>query len=1059
MVALERIAEYPGMPRTPRPINRERELQQIREAIQGQGLRVLCLRGKGGIGKTYLLQAILSWCQPGGEWHVPGLLALSPHSLVDLYHTTYHTVPGLTEGLRQGLNAPEGSFEGFDEAYRDWQEKRFGLAGMLKELETLRGQIGEAFLEDLNALSRSHRLVLALDTVERLMYEEDAVQQRLGLEPEGVDALQWLLKALPRMENTVVLLAGRPEAERLYGDLQSVLGERFVPIDLGPLDLKGTMEYLDAVADTLRQQGLAEQAERIARIPTETREVVWKYTEGRPILLALVTDYLAVADSPPAWAKEPPDTVRALGAKELAARRRQVEADLVRFWQQTARAADQAISAMAWTRKGITPDLLARIQGVDEETTREWLETIRGFSFVKLRRTNGHERWFLHDEMYELLETHVLKAPPEVDRRPMIYQTILDWYGERIRSARERVRELWTPRRSGMPDWDLTPTGQPRPPDQPEELARATDLLYNLMAEEVHYRLLRDPQDGFQTYQLYAKEAFWASEESLDHLLRSELLWFLKRHPEQKAFDGLRREEMEVELALRRLERYNRARDKRAIEYASRIHQECADILRDAGPLASIWLNALEGETLLYLGEELSRAQKLLLDAAQALEALAPASSFEDWRRRTLLAEACNNLGYLYHTLGWFQKATEWYGRAVTIWRQLEDEEKDLLRRMALRAQHANTLNNQAWALAELGHFDRAARMAEDALDLRQRLGSAAPVAFSLNTLGMIETRADQPHRARVHCSRALSIFRSLQQPRGVGLAEIALAEALRRLTAIPNLYAPEEGADLLREARGYLDDAVEIFSPQGPVPERPRLVEALIERGCLYRLWAWLRLNYEYEAKDDPSPEELIRRSEEDLRRAMVEAGSTLPFRRLDAQVNLAWLYYYIRNEDQAEVEARQALDEIPEEYRLPLKADRGQLVHTFYWFLSGKTYLLLGQVAMRRFASAKNVKREQEELENYLRQAGEHFTVALAYDELFAYEFREIRRATRSIYERLRGLNQQEMGAVHQGIAAAVQKYGLREPTRMDRVLFNHNLPTRPGVTFDVSGPAIPV
>ncbi len=189
MAAMEIAAEYPGMTRTPRPINREKELRQVREALQGQGTRVLCLRGRGGIGKTYLLRAVLSWCQPEGEWYFPELLAPPPELLVDLYHTMYHTVPGLTAGLRQGLiNAPEGVLRAFDAAYQEWQQKRFGLAGMLKELETLRERIGEAFLEDLNGISRSHRLVLALDTVERLMYEEDVVQQRLGLEPEGVDA-------------------------------------------------------------------------------------------------------------------------------------------------------------------------------------------------------------------------------------------------------------------------------------------------------------------------------------------------------------------------------------------------------------------------------------------------------------------------------------------------------------------------------------------------------------------------------------------------------------------------------------------------------------------------------------------------------------------------------------------------------------------------------------------------------------------------------------------------------------------------------------------------------
>ncbi len=818
MAAMEIAAEYPGMTRTPRPINREKELRQVREALQGQGTRVLCLRGRGGIGKTYLLRAVLSWCQPEGEWYFPELLAPPPELLVDLYHTMYHTVPGLTAGLRQGLiNAPEGSFARFDAAYQEWQQKRFGLAGMLKELETLRERIGEAFLEDLNGISRSHRLVLALDTVERLMYEEDVVQQRLGLEPEGVDALRWLLEALPRMENTVVLLAGRPEAERLYGDLQRRMGERFIPIDLGPLDLKGTKEYLDAVAGVLRQEGREEQAERIALIPEGVREVIWHYTEGRPILLALVADYLAVADTLPGWAKDSVEAVRGLSKEALEEKRRQVEADLVGFWQQIPRGADRAIQALAWARKGMTPELMARVLETDSETVSEWLEGISRFSFVKMRPAD--DRWFLHDEMYELLEQRVFPTLPET-RREQTYQAILGWYGERIRAERERVRDLWTPCQSGMPEWDLTPTGEPRPPDQPEELARATDRLHNLMAEEVHYRLLRDPQDGFQTYQLYAKEAFWTNEENLDYLLRSELLWFLRRNPQQETFDGLHRSEMEVDLALRRLERYNRAQYWRARDYAQGIRQRCADLMGAAGPLAQRWLDVLEGETLLYLGEELPRAEALLLDAAQALESFAPASPFEDWRRRTLLAEAYNDLGYLYRTLGWFQKAADWYGRAVTLWRQLEDEEEDDLRRMALRAQHANTLNNLAWALAELGHFDRALRMAEDALEMRQALGPAAPVAFSLNTLGMIETRADQPHRARVHCRRALRFpqppaaagwaWRRLPWPRHCAGSPPSPTSTLRRKGPT---WSGRPGATWMMRWR---------FSVRGPVPERP---------------------------------------------------------------------------------------------------------------------------------------------------------------------------------------------------------------------------------------------
>jgi tetratricopeptide (TPR) repeat protein len=275
-----------------------------------------------------------------------------------------------------------------------------------------------------------------------------------------------------------------------------------------------------------------------------------------------------------------------------------------------------------------------------------------------------------------------------------------------------------------------------------------------------------------------------------------------------------------------------------------------------------------------------------------------------------------------------------------------------------------------------------------------------------------------------------------------VGLADIALGEALRRLSAIPDLYAPEECADLLREAEGYLNEAVEIFRPDGPVPEKPRLIEALIERGCLYRQWAWLRPLYEDE---DPPQEELARRSERDLREAMELAGDEFPYRYLDAHVDLAWLYYYIRQEDRAEQEAREALKKVPTEYHFPLQTDPSQLPYTFYWFLMGKAYLLLGQVTERRFRSAKEKGRPKEEQQEFLRQVGEFYTIALACDEQFAQDFRDIRRAIRTIYDRLRRFNLEEMRAVHRGIADAVQKYGLSVPIRMDKVLADYTLPTR--------------
>jgi tetratricopeptide (TPR) repeat protein len=357
---------------------------------------------------------------------------------------------------------------------------------------------------------------------------------------------------------------------------------------------------------------------------------------------------------------------------------------------------------------------------------------------------------------------------------------------------------------------------------------------------------------------------------------------------------------------------------------------------------------------------------------------------------------------------------------------------------MAMRAQHANVLNNLAWALAERGDLRRAESVCSDALEMRQALGPAAPVAFSHNTLGMILLRDDKPHRARVHGERALQIFRSLDQPRGIGLASIALAEAFRRMSDVEHLYAPEEIAGLLRRAASLADDAVHIF--EEVVPERTRLIEALIERGCVYRFWAWLRPQYR-PAPDLPDPglEELFQRAEADLRRAIDLAGNDIPFRHLDAHVDLAWLYFYaarygLVSYERAEEEALKAIDKVPEKYRprgrLPDPNDP-ELPDRFYWFLLGKAYLVRGQIYMQQFEEKRLGAREA------LPQAGRFYTLSLAYDELYAPDFRDIRRAVHRIYGRTKRRNREELDLMYKGMLEAAQELGLPRPTRLEREL----------------------
>ncbi len=141
--------------------------------------------------------------------------------------------------------------------------------------------------------------------------------------------------------------------------------------------------------------------------------------------------------------------------------------------------------------------------------------------------------------------------------------------------------------------------------------------------------------------------------------------------------------------------------------------------------------------------------------------------------------------------------------------------------------QDSTTLNNLAFAQAEVGRLDVAKRLAETALALREEAGPRSPFGLSLNTMAHIAIRGNFLITAREYAERACSLFQLLGEQRGEGLAKTALAEALRR-------WGEQKGKiESLQEAIRVAGEAVETFES---LPAMDRVVEALIELGCAYR-------------------------------------------------------------------------------------------------------------------------------------------------------------------------------------------------------------------------------
>jgi tetratricopeptide (TPR) repeat protein len=1016
--------EYIGAQVTPELINREEILGQIHQAILGRPAPyVFYITAPGGMGKTFLLRKVLRRCREGGEWAEPGLRLLAGEDVVDLYHFQTHSMEGLARAIRAVLRPGPGYFARYEWQLKRFERDKYDLAGMLSELSKLRDDVAKAFLEDLNRLAESYRVILALDTAEKLLYETDKVQKALGLKEPGIAIHRWLLEdLLPNLQNVIVLIAGRPRPERLREDLREALKGRLVEYELGRFEKEGASAYFDAVARAARDSGQAKVADFIEGIAPDTREVIWLYTAGRPILLSLMIDYLVVADRLLPEVKDPVAEARRKTEDELKAVQSEIEADLVRLLQETGRRADEVIRSLAWAPKGMDAALLARVADISEGEAESALAELRGLSFVKVPPAD--KRVFLHDEMYTLLQRHVLAHLPEV-RKERVYSAILAYYKEQIKQARAEVERLQRPGYQEA-DWERepVPVGRPKPPADPTALAEATARLYTLMAEEVYYHSRKDPADGYQTYCRYAGEAFWASTESetLDMQLRSEMLDYLEERKGEEQFNGLSRSDLEIDAALRWIDRcLIRAQYGKAVEVADRLRRELAELLAKGGPLTRPQLDIFEGEALACQGAEFGRAERLLRSAIESFQNFQPENDFQSWHRDTLLARAFSALGYLYRVTGRFPAAIAEYRRALPLWRVLKME-----------AQQATTLNNLAWAYAQVGDFQHALRHCRDALELRQELGPRAPVAFSLNTMGLVQIYADQPDRARVNCERALGIFRDLEQPRGVGMACAALSEALRRMsTGTPELYTPEESADLLRRAREHASEAVDIFT--NTIREHPRLIQALIELGCVYRDWANIRNKNE---GPDPDRSALASKGEEALRRAIREAAEEeeLLYLVVNAQVNLAWLYHYVDDDEKAHHELKEAIDRTPREYYI--EQGRGlpkrDLPTAYFWVQLGKAHLLYGQIAMRKFQDSKDLE--------HLREAARHYTLSLAYDQFYAPDFRDMRRGTERIYNNLKGLNVQvEFPAVYEEVDKVAKEYKLETPTLMDKFLFD--------------------
>jgi tetratricopeptide (TPR) repeat protein len=966
-------------------------LHEISEAIEARdgSACVFYITGQAGVGKTVLLR------QVGRE--LGSQDGIAPHfpwsGILDLYHSAVNTNSGLEERLMKALETAD-EFSAFRTEREEFAARR--AAGLLaQELEEARAHLAATFADCLNKVTSIHRVVVALDTTERIQYGADRVQVLGGLTEESTTVKPWLLDQLARWRNCVVLLAGRPDpslASALQSRLKGVAGVTFIPRDLTGFDQDEMRRYL-----ALRGRDVP----GLDSLSEADRSLLWQVTEGRPIRVELFLESLKyglgfdrlwqnITQGSPAKARQEIDR-----------------------WLMAAIMNDQGyelhevLQYLAVARKGLDSALLRHLTGWDEARCHKQLEELKKRTFVKIRPDDG--RIFWHDEVFDLCDNYLIVRAGDLSKR------IAEWYDRQIGELEGAM---------GRPQGD-------------EERRETQRKLQDLRVDSLIYRLRADPHAGYEWYTRQAEYAIRAAEVGYDMRLRNELLAFVNSASEvdRKILppSAELRRAIEYDAAAHWVKRYMiRGENEKAVALAGRVREapEFQPLFTEPSlSLARADLGVYHAQALIYTHRadeaiELLKSVIAELEGGASPEELAgqEPKSFAGWRRNLILGRAHNNLGYAYWmVLRRYGLALQEFRRALPYFRA-----SDLLE------ETANTTDNMGRVYAALYRRSQAESLVEDGLQLRRRLGRDYRVALSLISRAIVHSAFNEPHRAFAVAKQALDICEGLETKRGIGLATLVVGRAARQLGALwaTGVYGYEDSKKFLAEARRAEERAIGIFKE---VTEPVRLVEAYNELGCTYREWAALERDH---ALDSPLPRALsataIRWLEESLRQAE-ELGSWVQY--TDTCEDIAEVYVQQGDFDRAALWLQRAEEKIPDAYKIIEGRGLGDVPLEErveeYWQILGKVELRRGHMAYDRADAANQGKVTRAALE----EAMTHYALAATYFERYSAHAVRLEATHKQVYSRIRRCKLEDLEYIQGTFLPSLKdRYGL-DPATLGR------------------------
>lgn len=1003
-------------------IGRRQELDAIRQAILNSDSKahIINIVHQGGTGKTYLMKSALEHLRNLGNTtlrilnavfdfanialHVPNTLALV---ICDTYTNSY---PAEADTVFQNYRKKLAELD------------QIMASGNPALIIRLRNESLELFEEALEVVTNKHKLVIGLDTLERLVY---APGQTPTSRDQWAQSWIWLSGLLDRCSNLNLLVAGRPISEILIDGLNYGSHTSFTKVEIQPFSFDESMQYLEAVAlksTQSQKHNDVKIGQRIQKLTDEQRKVVHSASAGRPILLQLLLIYFAevgIDQLPAAMAKAGPAVVSDCDS----ASNNPLERELVKFLKESHDYGD-LIRELARLPKGANAELVSRLLSCSIAEAQEKLDSIRDYTIVKYREDGVY---FLHDEMYRLLQDRLDESAALATTIDEHLKLVVDFYDEQAIDINNTLRKLIEPLERGIHQ-DRSHT------ERIVDALRKRRVIYEAAT---FYALRQDFARGFRRNERLAFETAWEGDSLLLQQLSSNLLIYLAEVENQfsrtevlsVAEKQLIRGVVRVRRVIanstegRHLDAIALARDLR-VEFGSDSVPESVNAALDVWEGAA---HALHGHS-----DDLVMSLTLLTQAINLLRGSVDQAglvvsnqtrtgdlSAASWHIHATYGLAHFLLGYAQRVRGLMVQAQRDYGQAIAF-----------LRYTDFRAALAFANNNLGFVESELGDYVRADRRISNALDERRRLNLISQLALGENTLGILRIYQNRLKEAEQQCDIAINLIQApygdrqgeLAGSRPAGLIFIRKAEIARRMARAEKL--PLDQHRRLLDAVKFAEQALSVFSgTEDDLSEVARRVEALLELGCA--LQGWAKIDKTYITTLD-FPKDFVSRSRGTFDEVIQLAGDFIFYRKVDAMVNRCWLEYDLKDESELLLALDLVRQTVPKPYWINSATGKpdvsGADAQPLVWPQLAKWHLIQGHRAMDDFESTSRVNAFNTAIENYV--------LGLEYGALLnpdVTEHRDLTRLEREIDVRLREHRTSMQNITSKSIETTLTDYNL--------------------------------